>query len=101
MNHETMNHESMTHETMPASQHADPSAHSQHAEHGGHINHSGHELLFRNRFWICLLLTIPVLLYSQMVQMWFGFTMPNSIKNSLISLTFVASCFPASAWGVL
>jgi len=51
--------------------------------HAGHIDHTGHELLFRNRFWVCLVLSVPVLLYSHMLQMWLGFTMPQ---------------FPGSAW---
>lgn len=56
----------------------------QHAHAGGaHVDHTGHEELFRQRFWVCLLLTIPVLLYSPMVQMLFGFQMPQ---------------FPGSAW---
>ena len=53
------------------------------AGHAGHVDHTGHELLFRNRFWVCLVLSVPVLLYSPMLQMWFGFTMPH---------------FPGSAW---
>ena len=88
MTNEKMTHETMTHETMPESRHAGPSTQGQHAKHSGHTDHSGHEMLFRNRFWVCLLLTIPVLLYSQMVQMWFGFTVPN----------FLGPNFPASQW---
>jgi Cu2+-exporting ATPase len=34
-------------------------------DHGGHV---GHEDIFRQKFWISLLLTIPVVLYSHMVQ---------------------------------
>ncbi len=64
----------------PARAADDPAAH---AGHGAHVDHSGHEELFRRRFWVCLLLSIPVLLYSPMLQMWFGFTMP---------------AFPGSAW---
>jgi Cu2+-exporting ATPase len=45
-----------------------------HDDHG--TDHSGHEQLFRTRFWWSLLLTIPVLLYSEMLQRWFGYTMP-------------------------
>lgn len=69
-----------TNDTMPKPMPADPSAQGQH---GSHVDHSGHELLFRKRFWVCLVLTIPVLLYSPMLQMWFGFTLPQ---------------FPGSAW---
>lgn len=48
--------------------------HSAHAGHGG--MHAGHEIMFRNRFWVSLGLTVPVLLYSPMIQEWFGFSMP-------------------------
>ena len=46
-------------------------------EHAGHVDHSGHEDLFRRRFWASLLLSIPVLIYTPMLQMWFGFKMPE------------------------
>jgi Cu2+-exporting ATPase len=39
--------------------------------------------MFRNRFWVSAVLTVPVLLYSPMLQEWFGFTMP---------------AFPGSQW---
>ncbi|MCB0087089.1 MAG: copper-translocating P-type ATPase [Caldilineaceae bacterium] len=39
--------------------------------------------MFRRKFWVSLLLSIPVLLYSPALQMWLGFTMPT---------------FPGSAW---
>jgi Cu2+-exporting ATPase len=46
-----------------------------HAAHGGHgVDHTGHEQMFRTRFWWSLLLSIPVLLYTGMIQMWLGFT---------------------------
>lgn len=48
---------------MQARQEAGHQAATGHDQHGGHgVDHTGHELLFRNRFWVCLLLTIPVLL---------------------------------------
>ena len=33
-----------------------------------HVDHTGHEQMFRRRFWVCLVLSIPVLLYSPMLQ---------------------------------
>ncbi len=42
-----------------------------------HVDHTGHELMFRNRFWVCLVLSIPVLLYSPTIQGWLGFGMPE------------------------
>ena len=52
-------------------------------DHSEHVDHSGHEFMFRDRFWVSLALSIPVLLYSQTVQNWLGFSMP---------------AFPGSAW---
>src|SRR5688572_25692630 len=40
----------------------------------GHDKHAGHHTEdFLKRFWICVILTIPVLLLSHMVQQWLGF----------------------------
>ena len=40
----------------------------------GHDKHAGHHTEdFLKRFWICLALTIPVLLLSHMIQQWLGF----------------------------
>ena len=59
--------------------HVDHTAHGMDkaGEHAGHVDHSGHEDMFRRRFWVSLLLSIPVLLYTPMLQMWFGFQMLN------------------------
>lgn len=63
--------------------HQQPAGHKDHQEtgkkggHQGHgVDHSGHEEMFRKRFWISLLLSIPVLLYSQTIQGWLGFSVP-------------------------
>jgi Cu2+-exporting ATPase len=69
-------------------------AHKATTGHGGHgVDHTGHELLFRNRFWVCLVLTIPVLLYSSMWQMWFGFTMPSFPSSEWIGPLFAMIIF--------
>jgi hypothetical protein len=51
-----------------------------HAGHGapsGHDRHEGHSVaMFRDRFWITLLLSIPTLLWSGMVQHMVGFSAP-------------------------
>jgi len=76
--HEGMNHS--MHEEMNHSAHesVDHSMHEMdHSAHTGHgTDHSGHENMFRIRFWWSLLLSIPVLLYSEMIQMWLGLTPP-------------------------
>ncbi len=52
--------------------------HADHAaddhEHGAHVDHSDHEELFKKRFFVCLVLSVPVLYYSPMLQEWFGYT---------------------------
>lgn len=48
-----------------------------HSDDGGqqHDKHAGHHTAdFLKRFWICLGLTIPVLLLSHMIQQWLGFS---------------------------
>jgi Cu2+-exporting ATPase len=47
-------------------------AHTEHAEHGGHHDH--HAMMekdFRRRFWVALIISIPVLLLSPTIQKWF------------------------------
>ena len=49
-------------------------AHEAHDAHAGHDKHAGHHTHdFLKRFWICLVITVPVLLLSPMIQQWLGF----------------------------
>ena len=67
-------------------QHAEPDEHGGpggHGAHGGHGGHGDHAAQFRDRFWLSLVLTVPVVVYSEMVQEWFGFIPPE---------------FPGSQW---
>ena len=60
--------------------HGDNNAHGDSHKHGNdhsHADHTGHEEMFRRRFWVSLVLSIPVLLYTPMLQEWFGFSMPT------------------------
>ncbi|MDQ3467599.1 MAG: heavy metal translocating P-type ATPase, partial [Chloroflexota bacterium] len=63
--------------------HAGHGRQDDHGAHGGDGGHGGHADIFRRRFWLNLLLTIPVVLYSEMVQEWLRFSMPS---------------FPGSEW---
>jgi Cu2+-exporting ATPase len=80
-----------------ASHGADPMDHADHgarADHAGHgADHTGHEQLFRNRFWVSLVLSIPVLLYSPMIQEWLGFTAPEFPGSEWISPVFATIIF--------
>jgi len=62
----------------------DHATHGGQGGHEGHDKHAGHDPeSFRQKFWLSLILTIPVVLYSEMVQEWLRFSMPE---------------FPGSRW---
>ena len=71
-NHEHVNHRYANHE------------HAEHGGHEGHDKHVGHSPeMFRDRFWLSLVLTLPVLYFSEQFQTWLGYT---------------ALQFPGSTW---
>ena len=46
--------------------------------HGGHDRHSRHSVaMFRDKFWLSLSLTIPVVAWSTDVQHWLAYTAPS------------------------
>ena len=90
--HNMEDHSAHQGHTMPAQTamgEEDHSAHAAHATHAGHgTDHSGHEQMFRIRFWWSLLLSIPVLAYSGMLQMWLGFMPPMFPFNEWMPFVF-------------
>jgi P-type Cu2+ transporter len=51
--------------------------HNAHTEHQEHDKHAGHSVaMFRDKFWLSLILTLPVLAYSESIQQWLHFTAP-------------------------
>jgi Cu2+-exporting ATPase len=91
--HDHKAHAEMQHEEMKIEEHQAHAGHSMpsmqfagegHSGHGAaHADHSGHEMMFRRKFWVSLLLSIPVLLFSKGLQMMLGITLP---------------AFPGSQW---
>ena len=66
--------------------------HDQHGtaatEHGDHDRHEGHSVaMFRDKFWLTLVLTIPVLIWSPDIQAWFGYTAPVFPGSEYIPVT--------------
>ena len=61
--------------------------HDEHAGHdmaAGHDKHAGHSVaMFRDKFWLSLLLTIPVVLLSHDVSTWLGYDLP--MGNPLVA----------------
>jgi P-type Cu2+ transporter len=74
--------------------------------HGSHDQHAGHSVaMFRDRFWLSVLLTIPVLVWSEMVQDWLGFSAPtfplsDRIPAILGAIVFVYGGTPFLRGGV-
>jgi Cu2+-exporting ATPase len=59
-----------------------------HMAHGhmSHDKHEGHDPeVFRKRFWLSLFLTIPVVLFSDMIQDWFGYSLSSVPGNAIVS----------------
>jgi Cu2+-exporting ATPase len=70
--------------------------------HGGHGKHAGHTTgMFRSRFWVSLALSVPVVLYSEMVQMWFGFSMPRFPGSGWIAPVLGTFIFVWGGWPFL
>ncbi|HEX7068992.1 MAG TPA: heavy metal translocating P-type ATPase [Candidatus Limnocylindria bacterium] len=63
--------------TPPADPHHAPLHDSANGGHAAHSKHAGHDPeAFRRQFWILLALTIPVVIWSEEVQHWLGYTAP-------------------------
>jgi P-type Cu2+ transporter len=68
---------------------AEHDGHEMHAEHRGHDRHAGHSVaMFRDRFWLSLALTIPILIWSETVQGWFGYAAPTFALSDRIPAIF-------------
>jgi Cu2+-exporting ATPase len=49
-----------------------------HEPSAGHDRHAGHSVaMFRDKFWLTLALTIPVVVLSPDIQEWFGYSIPE------------------------
>ena len=49
-----------------------------HDSHAGHERHAGHSpAMFRQKFWLSLLLTIPVVIWAEHIQALLGYTAPT------------------------
>jgi Cu2+-exporting ATPase len=66
------------HQTSLLDAHADHDAHAGHGEPSGHDKHAGHSVaMFRDRFWLSVLLTLPILVWSETIQGRFGYAAPT------------------------
>ena len=69
-------HERHDHGDEEAHEHSDTGGHTD-SDTGGHTDHSGHEQMFRRRFWVSLVLSVPVIIFSEFIQGVVGYTAPT------------------------
>jgi P-type Cu2+ transporter len=69
-----------------------------HDQHGGHGDHAAQ---FRDRFWLSLALTVPVVAYSEMVQEWLGFTPPQFPGSEWVAPVLGTTVFLYGGWPFL
>jgi P-type Cu2+ transporter len=66
--------------------------HGEHAQ--GHDRHAGHSVeMFRIRFWVCLALTIPVLLYAEGLWRLFGLEAPDLPGGGVVSFVLATAIY--------
>jgi Cu2+-exporting ATPase len=73
-------------------------------EHAGHDHahdgpgHAGHAEIYRRRFWNTLILALPVVLYSETIQDWFGYTAPQFPGDSWVAPVLGTVIFFYGGW---
>jgi Cu2+-exporting ATPase len=78
-----------------------PSEYPERTGHGGHGGHADHAATFRDRFWLTLFLTIPVVVYSEMFQRILGYTAPRFPGSGWVSSGLGTLIFFYGGWPFL
>ena len=69
------------------------------SDHGGYDKHAGHKTnIFARKFWVSLVLTAPIVLYSPLPQVFLGWTPPTFPGSSLIPLILGSVVFFYGGW---
>src|SRR5688572_8491861 len=73
-----------------------------HRGHAGHDRHAGHSVaMFRDKFWLSLLLTIPTVLWGHMLQGALGWSAPHFRGSHWIPAVFGTAVFAYGGWPFL
>jgi Cu2+-exporting ATPase len=94
------------HEPTPASRtgspahHGRPDGHADHGAHAAHDRHAGHSVeMFRRKFWGTLLLSLPTIVWSPMVQHWLGYeAWGGAAASRMIPAVFGTLVFAYGGW---
>ncbi|MCK9490209.1 MAG: heavy metal translocating P-type ATPase [Xanthomonadales bacterium] len=80
--------------------HHDHQAHGD--AHAGHDKHAGHSVaMFRDKFWLTLLLAIPTVIWSGMIQHWFDYTAPQFPGSAYLPAVFGTIVYFYGGWPFL
>ncbi|HET7275301.1 MAG TPA: copper-translocating P-type ATPase [Longimicrobiaceae bacterium] len=84
----------------PSAKHPPHHGHGTHDAHeGGHDEHEGHSVgMFRSKFWISLLLTIPTVIWGHMLMRLTGYTPPAFPGSQWIAPAFGTAVFFYGGW---
>ena len=68
--------------------------HEGHDPHAAHDKHAGHSVaMFRDRFWWSLALTVPTLVWGELLQEWLGYTAPAFPGSAYVPAVFGTAVF--------
>lgn len=86
-------------EALEEAAHPHHHGHAGHGAHGGHDAHAGHSpAMFRDKFWLSLALTIPVVVWSEHVQMLLGYRAPAFPGSDWIGPVLGTVVFVYGGW---
>src|SRR3954463_770131 len=92
-------HHEVTHQHGDHELHAGDRKSTRGPEHRGHDAHAGHSVaMFRDKFWISLLLTLPTLIWGHMLPRVFGYTAPHFPGSQWIAPMFGTAVFAYGGW---
>ncbi|MCC7509158.1 MAG: copper-translocating P-type ATPase [Planctomycetes bacterium] len=102
------------HRVTNTSEHHEPDAHAHHenaahghddhasAEHSGHDAHAGHSVaMFRQRFFITLLVALPTLAWAPELEHWFGIAPPQFTGARYVPAVLGTFVFAYGGWAFL
>jgi P-type Cu2+ transporter len=95
----SMNHAKHEHHGHSHAAHGEPALPRHESAHEGHDKHAGHSVaMFRNKFWVSLALTVPILIWGHMLPRLFGYEPPHLPGAGWIVPVFGVVVFAYGGW---
>ena len=94
MKHESHHHGGGGNTHSGHDEHAGHDRHAGQEKHAGHDKHAGHSVeMFRDRFWLSLVLSVPTLVWSDALQGWFSYRAPAFPFSEYVPAVFGTAVF--------